>query len=217
MLAAKVGTLAFPFLGPGVALFDLLTSPIRGKRMDDWCEELRQGLNDLSRKMAELTPKRLAADEAFISAFAQATQAALKTHQQEKLEALRNAVLNVAVGQESDDRQTNFIALVDRFTPAHLKVLQKFHQPPVHGGYTQWRMRQTSTQPADSALWIKEFVPGLADEDLDFLRMLVGDLYNAGLSQVKPTDSYIPSEMTWTTAFGTAFLRFIAPPQVTER
>lgn len=140
----------------------------------------------------------------------------MRTHQAEKLDALKNAVLNIAAGQESEDRQTNFIALVDRFTPAHLKVLQKFHQPPVHGGHTQWQMWVTGTTLADAPLWIKEFVPGLKNEDADFLRMLIGDLYNAGLSQVKPADSYIPREMTWTTAFGADFLRFIAPPLGTE-
>ena len=90
---AKAGTLIFPFLGPGITLFDLLTGPKRGKRMSDWCEDLRQRLNDLSRKVNGLTFEKLADSDAFVSAFAQATTAALKTHQKEKLEALRNAVL----------------------------------------------------------------------------------------------------------------------------
>jgi len=41
LAVAKVGALAFPFLGAGVTLFDLVTAPSRGKRLIDWCEELR--------------------------------------------------------------------------------------------------------------------------------------------------------------------------------
>jgi len=41
LAVAKVGTLAFPFFGAGVTLFDLVTASLRGKRLSDWCEELR--------------------------------------------------------------------------------------------------------------------------------------------------------------------------------
>lgn len=127
---AKVAGLAFPHLGLAVGFFDVVTAPARGRRMANWCEELRLLLNELSRKVNRLTPEALAKDEAFISAFAQATQAALRTHQQEKLTALRNAVVNVALGGEPDaDRQQQFLALVDRFTTTHLVLLRFFKDP----------------------------------------------------------------------------------------
>ena len=132
---AKAGTIAFPFLGLGVTLFDLITTPLRGKRLSDWLEELRLRVNELSQRVASLTPARLAQDEAFNSAFAQAAQAVLRTHQREKLDALRNAVLNVALGKDSNaDRQTQFLALVDRFTAAHLTLLRFFQDPAGHFG-----------------------------------------------------------------------------------
>jgi hypothetical protein len=108
--------------------FDLVTTPLRGKRLNDWCEELRLRLNDLSEKVSELTPEALAKNEAFVSAFAQASQVALKTHQAEKLEALRNVVLNIALGHcPADDLQTIFLNLVDSFTTVHLQLL-RFYQ-----------------------------------------------------------------------------------------
>ncbi len=122
---AKAGSLAFPFFGAGVTLFDLVSAPLRGKRLSDWCEELRLRLNELSQKVAGLTPERQAKDEAFISAFGHATQAALRTHQLEKREALRNAVLNISLGNApSDDQQSIFLNLIDRFTPLHLQILR---------------------------------------------------------------------------------------------
>jgi hypothetical protein len=130
LLMAKVATLVFPFAGAGVTLFDLVTAPSRGKRLSDWCEELRIRLNDLSEKVAGLTPERLAKDDAFVSTFAHATQAALRTHQSEKRQALHNAVLNVALGKEPEtDRQILFIALIDRFTVFHLNLLRAFADP----------------------------------------------------------------------------------------
>ncbi len=53
--------------------------------MSEWGEALRLRLNELSQKVAGLTPEALAASDPFISAFAQATQAALKTHHAEKM------------------------------------------------------------------------------------------------------------------------------------
>lgn len=133
LTAAKLGTLGFPFLGAGVTLIDLLTAPMRGRRMNNWCEEFRVSFNELSQKVAGLTPDRLATDDAFFSAFAQATQSAIKTHQKEKLDALRNAVLNVVLGKESNpSRQQQFLSLVDRFSETHLMVLKFLNDPARH-------------------------------------------------------------------------------------
>ena len=127
LLAAKMATIVFPWMGPGIILFDIITGPSRTSRLTDWCERFRVCFNDLSQKVDGLTPEALARDEAFISAFAQATQAALKTHRPEKLDALRNAVVNVALGKEPDvDRQTIFLSLVERFTPLHILLLRFF-------------------------------------------------------------------------------------------
>ncbi len=121
---AKVGSMAFPPFAGGVAFIDYLTAPFRGKRMNNRSEEIRLGLNAVSQSVEGLTPERLVENDAFISAFAHATQAVLKTHQAEKREALRNAVLNVAAGTApSDDLQLIFLNLVDSFTPNHLRVL----------------------------------------------------------------------------------------------
>jgi hypothetical protein len=51
----------------------------------------------------------------------------IPTHQAEKLEALRNAVLNIAASKRpAGDLQVIFLHLVDGFTPTHLQVLSHF-------------------------------------------------------------------------------------------
>lgn len=76
----------------------MIAAPLLGQRRDAWFEELRAQMNELSRKVDGLTIQALAHNEQFVSATLQAIPAVLRTNQQEKREALRNAVLNVAAG-----------------------------------------------------------------------------------------------------------------------
>ena len=108
----------------GSELVGLLTSPL-AQRRDDWFEDLERRLRDLEGRVEGFRFDDLRNNEQFISATLQATQAAIKTHQKEKLEALRNAVLNVAIGQSpGDDLQLIFLTIIDAFTPKHLQVLR---------------------------------------------------------------------------------------------
>jgi hypothetical protein len=69
-------------------------------------------------------------NEAFISTVVTACQAAIRTHEQEKLEALRNAVLNVAQGSGlTADQVAIFLGLIERYTPWHLRILRLFQSP----------------------------------------------------------------------------------------
>jgi hypothetical protein len=89
-------------------------------------------------KLTELEEKGLSLEnlqqnEQFISTVMQATQAALRTHVASKREALRNAVLNVAVGQAPDETvQHLLLDFVDSLTEMHFRILQVFHDatPP---------------------------------------------------------------------------------------
>lgn len=115
---------------PAAALFSLLTAPLLSRRREEWFERLRLKLNELQRTITKLTPEALSKDENFISALAQATQAALRTHEPEKLEALQNAVVTVARGvitrppDFDADLELMFLNLLDNFTPTHLCVLR---------------------------------------------------------------------------------------------
>lgn len=170
------------------------------------------GLNDLSEKVDDLTPEKLATNEAFNSTFFQAAQAVLRTHDKEKLEALRNAVLNVAAGaaEEDQSRVTAFLSLIDRFTPAHLRILGTFRNPPSLGRYNRWH--QPIQNPGTPTPWIKEFVPGLKLEDTNFIRMLMTELYNAGLTTISPDAQNMPLDNQMITAFGVGFFNFISAP-----
>jgi hypothetical protein len=80
-------------------------------------------------------------DEKLITTILVATDAAGRTHQQEKLEALRNACLHVASNTDVDEQYVLvFVRLIDDLTPLHLKVLTNLADPP--GFYAMHELHQ---------------------------------------------------------------------------
>jgi hypothetical protein len=97
LTVGRAAVSAVPYVGgPLAELADLLRSPLE-KRREPWGQEIAEGLRRLEARVESLDPERLGDNPAFVSVMAQATQAAIKTHDQEKLQALRNAVLNAAL------------------------------------------------------------------------------------------------------------------------
>jgi hypothetical protein len=110
----KAVTKLFPAGGALTELLGFMASPLE-RRREGWCERIVAALKELQDRRPELTYEALSQDEAFVSAVYAATKIAVGSHQQEKLEALRNAVLNVAAGlAPSDDQQAMFLDAVDR-------------------------------------------------------------------------------------------------------
>ena len=207
---AKAAAIAFPYSAAGVALVDLITAPIRGKRFSTWCEQMRLRLNDLSRKVEGLTPETLAQDEAFFSTFSRATQAALNTHHDEKLEALRNAVLNVSVGKApSEDKQSMFLNWIERFSVLHLRILGFAEDTERYSG--KWTKVGPGTIPIHQYIAI-----GLPDVATEFqlVNAVVSELGSLGLIGVSSAAGPIPTFSRWITNLGEEFLRFIREPVV---
>jgi hypothetical protein len=214
---------AIPIAGGAAAeLSGLLNLPL-ARRRDAWFQDLADRLRELESQIEGFSLDNLAANESFISAMLQAAQAALRTHQKEKLEALRDAVLNTAAGQASDgDYHTVFLALIDRFSAGHLRVLKSFRHPVVLRqtiDYLGWQLcglDQSNQSWREWPRWVRDFTPGFEDASQEFIHGLLSDLYSAGLIRAE-ADSFdqLPSE-PWTTKFGGIFLRFIEAPKVDE-
>jgi hypothetical protein len=66
-----------------------------------------------------------------VDAVVTATRIVDRTSQREKIEALRNAVLNSALPAAPDqDIQQLYFALIDNLTPTHLRLLTLLDNPP---------------------------------------------------------------------------------------
>ncbi len=115
---------AVPCVGSLVAeALEFLWSPLR-KRQEDWFLRLWLAVRELQARDVLPVDETLAANQAFVSAVAHAGRLAARTHQEEKREALRNAVLNVAAGSAlGDDIQAMFLDAVDSLTPSHVRFL----------------------------------------------------------------------------------------------
>lgn len=112
-----------------VVFENFFTSPIE-RRKEAWLQQLADVVKEVEGRVAELTPEKLAQNEAFVTVAMQASQIALRNHQQAKLEALRNAVLNAALpNPPQEDEQMIFLRLIDQLTPWHLKVLSVLDDP----------------------------------------------------------------------------------------
>jgi len=125
-------------------------------------------------------PATLGQNEAFISAVPDGSQAAVRTHYRDKLEALRNAVLNVAIGRTPDeDEQAVFFGYVVNFNRVASEgsfVLSK----PDAIRYPQ-RFRRHCGKSFDC---LGEALPALQGRR-DFYDQIVKDLYQRGLLMIE--------------------------------
>jgi hypothetical protein len=109
----KAGLSAIPIYGgPAAELFQAVIQPPLERRRIAWMEQVGEKLKELEKSGFDLG--KLQNDERFISAVMHASQLALRTHQKAKLDALHNAIFNVAKGQSPDEAlQHMFLDFVD--------------------------------------------------------------------------------------------------------
>ena len=211
----KLGISAIPTWGsPAAELFGMITAPLLGKRRDEWFEGIRLHLNDLTRKVDRLTIESLARNEEFVSVLVQATQSAAKTHQQEKIEALRNAVLNVASGKAPTfEKQAIFLQCVERFQPLHLELLGFMEDPKKLGA--KWIRHQMGSTSVYEVIYT--VFPSLAGQ-FQLINLAIMDLHAAGFiaANIGSAMAPAPGFDKWVTFQGEEFLKFIRAPEFAE-
>ncbi len=126
--AARAILAAIPVIGGTVTeVLSMVLAPAVARRRDEWFKQLADALYEVERKVEDFKIENLQYNEAVVSAVIQATRAAVGTHQQEKLAALRNAVLNTALNKSLDEeRQSVFWNLIDALSATHLLLLRFF-------------------------------------------------------------------------------------------
>lgn len=202
--AAKAGLSAIPVIGgAAVELFQNVVQPPLEKRRAEWMAQVGQKLQELEEKGLDL--ENLKENEGFISAVMYASQLALRTHHQEKLEALKNAVANIAIGQCPEEAiQHIFLNLVDSLTELHIQILKVFQAPEAPHGIS---MGGLSTV-------LEHNLPILRGRR-DLYDQLWKDLFSRGLVNtdgLHTTMSGSGLTSKRTTGLGDAFLQFISEP-----
>lgn len=200
--------------GPIQVLFENIFSAPLDNRKQAWLEQLAIIVTELQRKVDGLTPEKLAGDETFVSMAMQASQFAMRTHQREKLEALRNAVMNSALSsQQEEDEQFIFLRLIDQLTPWHLKVLAMLDSPE------EWMARNSILKPEWYSVHIIAFLDHCTRDfpgRREFFEQILRDLQNEGLiaqsNTLRMQHVVLGDKVTQTTERGKKFLAFISPP-----
>ena len=217
LAVAKAGFSAVPVLGgPAAALLDLVIQPQIDKRRTEWLNSIAERLAKLEESVDDFQLADLADRPAFTSAILQASAVALRNHDEEKLAALRNAVLSVAVSSTAgEDEHELFISLIDAFTPWHLRILVFLADKEAIAAnrgkhpFPNWPMGAVSTV-------LEHVYPELVDRR-GFYDLIVSELHRAGLAEIGSLHTMVTGGSMLakhSSDMGDRFLTFISEPDL---
>lgn len=119
----------------GSAAYELITTivvPLHEKKKREFINDLAARLKKLE-DQGQIDFEELAQHEEFNTIITKAILLAQQNHQEEKLEALRNIVLNstkwLSKGEPIFDWSHKFLMIVDQISPLHILLLKTFRNP----------------------------------------------------------------------------------------
>lgn len=209
---AKAGIASVPVVGAAASeLFTVILAPPLEKRRVEWMNDVAERLKELDER-GELKLEDLQDNETFITTVMQASQAAIRNHQSEKREALRNAVLNSALPHAPEELlQQHFINQVDTFTVWHIRLLDLLQNPVV---WFETKGMKPPKFPSSLEQLLEAAWPELKDQ-YDLLNVIVEELKTKGLYSGGELRTLMSGRGTYdkkTTEIGDSFLEFIKAP-----
>jgi len=187
-------------------------SPIETRRQKFY-EAVVHALKELQQRGVDVVS--ICKDPVFVDTVVNAVRVAMSTSQQEKLDALRNAILNSGLPRapEPDLRQM-FLGMIDRFTGWHLRLLSMFDDPIGH-----FRSMRKDLPRHISPFALLDFAaiafPELESRQ-DFAEQICADLQQAGLlfrADSSITRIMLEAESPRTTNLGKQFVQFVRMPE----
>ena len=212
--AGRAALAAIPFVGGSITeVLSLVLAPAVARRRDTWFKELADGLEEAERKIDGFSVENLTQDEAFVSAVIEATRSAISTHKDEKRDALRNGLLNIALHRSTDeDQQQTFLRYIDELTIWHIRFLVLFQNPPK---LIEQKGLQLNWGVGSASRMLEEVYPDLCGKRVLYDQIAI-DLNTRGLID---GGSFLHAMMTpngmvakRTTPLADAFLAFITDP-----
>ena len=207
--ATKAGLSAIPFVGGSLtAIFETIFSSPIDKRKEEWLKMLANTVDELYKKVDGLTPELLSNNSEFISIYLQASNIAIRTHNQEKLDALNAAVKNTILQKDVDEsKKMIFIRLIDQMTPLHFKVLHFLSYTEQYVEKLNSKLpNNTSTHwGSASNVWDESFEE-IKSENL-LMDLVTNDLNNYGLVHINKF--HLASMTPVSTGLGREFYEFI--------
>lgn len=204
---ARAAVSAIPLVGGSVneLLSGFFDSPV-GQRRDQW-------LRQLAGIVEELTPKKLAGNQVFVSAAIQATRVAIGTHRDEKRQYLRNALLKIGMSPTADGTKEEIILnAIDSLSPAHVKALDLIWRG--HTAALNWDAHNVPIPRRNYIAAIGIVAPEVSGQN-DLIEHIIHELLNRGFSSMgRPDYPYPQSGMA--TNLGIEFLGYILNPPAAD-
>jgi len=207
--SVKAGFNLFPFVGGALAtVFETVFSSPIDTRKEAWLCDLAKVVDDLCNKVENLTPEKLSKNEEFISAYLLASNIAIRSHQKEKLTALRAAVKNTVLITDYDESMKMiFIRVIDEMTPLHFRLLTFLSTPNVF--ISELNKLQSPNSITDwgslENVWDETYKDIRADNSL--IDIVISDLHRFGFVHI---DKFHKASMnSVSTSIGKQFVAFI--------
>lgn len=154
----------------------IISEPV-SKRRDEWIIRIYEELMNLKDKVNEFSIESLSNNDQFVTVLLNATQIALRNHDEEKLLALKNACVNTADNISIDDeKQLVFLQYVNELTSLDIKLLIFFNNP-----MKVCEEKGINTSRYYSASPLSVFHDCYKDLDKTFVEMRLEDLIAKGL------------------------------------
>lgn len=175
------------------------------KRLQEFFDAVASGLGELQVQFDNLS-------DSFWTTCLHAAEVVRRTHQMEKREALKNAVINSAKPSAPEDNlQHIFVNLIDEFTPLHLRLLGLFVHPNRFGIEEDDFHKLHSLNPNNPrAAWevIDRSVAPSTRRDITHL--CLKDLVDEGLLEYRQDPGPLQwATLPWLTGIGLDFYLFI--------
>jgi hypothetical protein len=197
---------AIPFVGGSLTvLIDGILKPSHERRLESWLENLSEVVSALQCDAYRFDQLLFAPDnETFVSSVHRATQIAMSTSIEGKIELLKSALLSVGLGLVSDEfLAVRMISLVDELSVEHLQLIRYAAQPA--------KFHRTDARPPIAATprsMIASTFGGLSTEIVD---LLLHDLGSRGLLKLSgltvASKEYLEP---FATPLGLEFLSFVS-------
>ncbi|MDQ0087604.1 hypothetical protein J2T12_000998 [Paenibacillus anaericanus] len=191
-------------------LFTTIVAEPSSRRRDQILIEIDNRLIEMSNKIEQFDINKLSSNEVFLSTVSQAYQIAMRSHQEEKLQALLNAISNSVVSDLDDNLQHMFLMMIDSFTEWHIRILLLIDNPQKT---LESMQNPTNFGMGSLSQLVLSAYPELRGRD-EVLKQIWKDLYNNGLTNT--SDQNIKAMISGhgmldsrTSDLGKTFIKFI--------
>lgn len=199
---------------PLAAFYEMVIAPPFQKRTIEFMQSVVEKCKKFEEKFDEFKPANLVDNDLFQSAFNYSARIAAQTHQKEKLEALRNALLNTVIMKDLDENyKLLYFSYLEIVTPLHIAILNFYkkirHAEILPNTIYNKQFEKFHTEMSSAGILLSPNLFTQVCKDLE-LKNLIHKGSNKRLMQIVRAND--PWDWIYITDDGKKFLQFINDP-----